>query len=269
MQSLDHKTHPYPSLIRKMKTYLELEGKLGPQPQLQPCTSTFLPDKISVSQKTLVPKKAGKKNRAKTPMKRRFKVRVIAQPMPTNPTLSVNPNLPAESNPTVVNNTVKIQMPVAKSAAMAATSIPVTVYNLLQGKFEGIPYPTGKPQEEEGPSAPSCNNSQEKQQPEAAVTATAPLNREDPPWPNTMPTSTKLFDARASWPIPPTEGPTVIKTKEVEKKFPPRLASIPYTLVPNKPQSNKPAEEECSWGPHCPICTNSTPNQKAENTEDW
>ena len=24
--------HPYPSLIRKMKTYLELEGKLGPKP---------------------------------------------------------------------------------------------------------------------------------------------------------------------------------------------------------------------------------------------
>ena len=24
--------HPYPSLIQKMKTYLELEGKLGPKP---------------------------------------------------------------------------------------------------------------------------------------------------------------------------------------------------------------------------------------------
>ena len=32
--------HPYPSLIRKMKMYLELEGKLGPQPQSQPHTST-------------------------------------------------------------------------------------------------------------------------------------------------------------------------------------------------------------------------------------
>ena len=38
--------HPYPSLICKMKMYLELEGKLGgPKPnptqtQLQPCTST-------------------------------------------------------------------------------------------------------------------------------------------------------------------------------------------------------------------------------------
>ena len=35
---------PYSSLIRQMKTYLQLEGKLGPkprpQPLLQPCTST-------------------------------------------------------------------------------------------------------------------------------------------------------------------------------------------------------------------------------------
>ena len=30
--------HPYPSLIQKMKTYLELEGKLGPKPWPQPQT---------------------------------------------------------------------------------------------------------------------------------------------------------------------------------------------------------------------------------------
>ena len=39
--------HPYPSLIRKMNTYLELEGKLGAQSQLQPGTSTYSPDKSS------------------------------------------------------------------------------------------------------------------------------------------------------------------------------------------------------------------------------
>ena len=26
--------HPYPSLVRKIKTYLELEGRLGPKPRL-------------------------------------------------------------------------------------------------------------------------------------------------------------------------------------------------------------------------------------------
>ena len=133
------RVHPYPSLIRKMKTYLELEGKLGPQPQSQPCTSTFFHDKNSLPWKTLVPKKAEKKKRARAPVKRRFKVRVIAHPMPTNPTLPMNPALLAEPYPTVVNTMATTQTPVAKSAAMAATSISVTVYNLVQGKFEWSP----------------------------------------------------------------------------------------------------------------------------------
>ena len=79
LQPLESKT---PSLMRKMKTYLELEGKLGNQL----CTSTFSPDKNSSPQKTPVPKKAEKKKkRAKVPVKRRFKVRVILQPLPMNP----------------------------------------------------------------------------------------------------------------------------------------------------------------------------------------
>ena len=182
---------PCQSLIRKMKTYLELQGKLCLQPQSQPCTNTLSHDKNSLPQKILVPKMTEKKKRAKTPVKRSFKVRVIAQPMPTNPTLPVNLTPPPEPNPTVVNTTVITKMTVTKSAA---TSIPVTVYNLAQGKAEGVPYPTGKPQEEEGPSAYSSNNPQERQQPETGATATAPQNRDDTPWPNTMPASTNLFD---------------------------------------------------------------------------
>ena len=131
---------PYPSLIRKMKTYLELEGKLGPkpkpQPQLQPHTSIPSHDRNSSTRKTLVPKKVEKRRRAKALVKRRYKVRVIAKPMPAIPNSLVNPILPAEPIPTVATPTVIAQMPVVKSAA---TSIPVTVYNLAQGKFEGIP----------------------------------------------------------------------------------------------------------------------------------
>ena len=166
--------------------YLELEGKLGPkpQPQLQPYTSTSFHDRNSLTRKTLVPKKAEKKGRAKAPVKRRFKVRVIAQPMPANPTLPVNLIPPTEPSPTVTTLTATAQMPVAKSAA---TSIPVTVYNLVQGNFER-PYLTGRPQVEENPSAPSYNTPQQRQQPEAA----APQNREDTPWPNIMPASTNL-----------------------------------------------------------------------------
>ena len=92
--------HPYPSLIRKMKTYLELEGKLGPklQPQSksQPHTSTPYHDRNSLRRKTLGPKKAQKKRKAKAPVKRRFKVRVIAQPMLTNPNLPMNPIPPCQ-----------------------------------------------------------------------------------------------------------------------------------------------------------------------------
>ena len=92
------------------------------------------------------------------------------------------------------------QIPVAKQATATAKSIPVTVHNLAQGKFKGIPYAVRKSQEEEGPSAPSSNNLLEEQQPKTA--ATAPQNREDTPRPNTMSASDNLFVERASWPIP-------------------------------------------------------------------
>ena len=97
--------HPYPSSIRKMKTYLDLEGKLGlkpkphPQPQLQPCTSTPSHDRNSLTRKTLVPKKAEKKRRARALVKTRYMVKVIAQPMPANPTLPMSPIPPDEPTP--------------------------------------------------------------------------------------------------------------------------------------------------------------------------
>ena len=39
--------HPYPFLNRKIKTYLELEGKLGNQP----CTNVFSPNTNSLARK--------------------------------------------------------------------------------------------------------------------------------------------------------------------------------------------------------------------------
>ena len=113
-----------------MKAYLELEGKLDNQLH----TNIFSPDKNPLSIKTPVPKKAEKKKRAKVPVKRRFKVRVITQPLPTNPTLPVNPTLPT---PTLVTTMVtSTQMPVAKPATAPAkpSLIHVTLYNLAQGK---------------------------------------------------------------------------------------------------------------------------------------
>ena len=102
---------------------------------------------------------------------------------------------------------------------------------------------------------------QQRQQPEAAPAVTTLQTREDTPWPNTMPASTNLFEARASWPIPPTETPTVVMMEKTE--VPPRVAAILHALILNKPQNNRPVEEECIWGPHCPICT------KERGAEDW
>ena len=141
-----------------------------------------MPDENSSPQKTLVPKKAEKKKIAKMPVKRRFKVRVIVQPMPINPTLPMNPTLSADPTPTGVTTLATLmQTPVAKPATTTAKSIPVTVYNLAQGKFKDVPYPARKSQKDEGPSAPSSNSPPEEQQPKAAATAIAPQNREDTP----------------------------------------------------------------------------------------
>ena len=62
--------HPYPSLIQKMKTYLELEDKLGPKPrhqhQTQPQPSTSAPpqNNNSKTRKAPGPKMNEKKNQS-------------------------------------------------------------------------------------------------------------------------------------------------------------------------------------------------------------
>ena len=197
---------------------------------------------------------ADKKRRTRAPVKRRYKVRVIAQPLPITPT----PTVAVNSTPTVPTPTVATTatiMPMVKSAAM---SILVMVYNLAKGKLEGVNYPTGRPQSEEIPSSLNFN----PLQPEAIPNAPTFQGREDTPWPNTLPASTYLFKARADWPIPPMQTPTV----KVEKaEVPCRVTVIPHVMVIPKPQNNKQIEEKCTWRPHCPICK----NEEEEGMEDW
>ena len=83
-----------------------------------------------------------------------------------------------------------------------------------------------------------------------------------------MAASTHLFVARASWPIPQNETSTLtfIKMEKAEGRTPPKMAAIPHMMV-NKPPQNTP-EKMYRWGPHCPICTKSTPNPKTESSED-
>ena len=120
--------YPYPSLIGKIKSYLELEGKLG----TTSCTSTYLLDK-------------------KSSIKRRFQVRLIVQSFPFNQTLPIIPT------PTAVTTTVtSTQTSAVKPTAITAnpTPIPVTVYNLAQSRIQEIPNPPIRKFQEEGPPPP-------------------------------------------------------------------------------------------------------------------
>ena len=70
-----------------------------------------------------------------------------------------------------------------------------------------------------------------------------------------------MFEARANWPIPPTETP-LVKMEKTEVL--PKVASIPHAMVLNKHQNNRPEEEKCTRGLHFPIC-----KKEEEGTEDW
>ena len=42
---------------------------------------------------------------------------------------------------------------------------------------------------------------------------------------------------------------------KVEKtEVSPQVAAIPHAMGLPKPHNNRPAEEKCTWGLHCPIC---------------
>ena len=190
--------------------------RLCPYPS-QLCTSTYPLEKISLPWKTPVPNKAGKKKRAKAPIRRRFKVRLIEQCLPINPTFPVNLALTVVT--TMVTST---QTSAVKLTATTAnpTPLPVTIYNLAQSRIQEIHNPPiRKIQGEEGSSTPNSDNPPKVQQPQAATTATSPQTT---PWPNTMPTSTYLFVARATWPIPPskTSTPIFIKMEKAEEGTP-------------------------------------------------
>ena len=130
----------YPSLIKKMKTYLELKGKLDPKPrpqcqtQSRPSTSTPSQSNNPLTRKSPGPKWQIRRGEPEH-LTKSYRVRVIAHPNPTTPTPTTPINLiPTVPTPTVA--TTSTQMPMVKSAA---TSILVMVYNLAKGKFDGVP----------------------------------------------------------------------------------------------------------------------------------
>ena len=172
--------------------------------------------------------------------KRKYKVRVLAHPVPTTPTAPVNSTAPT---PTVA--TTSTQMPVTRSAAK---SILVMVYKLATGQFAEVPYLTARPQDEGHPSTQSSNPPPLEDIPNAPI-------RQGTPWLNPGSAPENLFQIRKDWPIPHTPAPTPI----VKKETPPQIAAILWVMV-----TPKQVTEKCSWGPHCPIS-----KTEEEQEEDW
>ena len=156
--------HPYPHLVWKMRTYLKLEGRLGPksrfqtQTQLQPTKSQqahMQQNQQRLPQPSTNPRigkspapKVNDKRRKTMIAKRRYKVRVLTQP---------TPSIQTSTAPTRIVATVMTQTPMARSTA---ESILVTIHKLATGQFAKVPCPTTRsisdntPPLEDIPSAP-------------------------------------------------------------------------------------------------------------------
>ena len=186
--------------------------------------------------------KASDKQKKTMLANRKYKVRVLAQPVPMTPTAPVNSTVPA---PTIA--TTSTPMPVTRSTA---TFIPVTVCKLVTEQFAEVPYPTHRPQNEGHPPIQNSNPPPLEDIPSAPV-------RQDTPWPNTGSALENLFETRKDWLIPPTPVPTSAST--IKTEAPLQEAAIPHVMV--RP---KQAVEGCSWGLHCPISKN-----EEEHEEDW
>ena len=87
----------HPTIINKMKMYLELEGKLGPKPQSQ--SNQFRPPQPNTNPHVRKDSKATKKKKRLIPTKK-YKVKVVARPDPSNaaaPPPQTNPEAPVNS----------------------------------------------------------------------------------------------------------------------------------------------------------------------------
>ena len=207
-----------------MQTYLELEGKLGNELH----TSTSQLGKSTSMWKAPFPKKAADKKGNKAPIKSQFKVRLIEKSLPVNP-----------ESEAVATTATSLQTLVVKPSATTAkpSLILLTVYNLAQNRVQEIPNPTVKFQEEECLLTPNHGNPSMAQQPTTAATFTAPMTRDDTPWPNTILALTHLFVARASWPIPSNVNevstPIFVKIEMAEEKTPLKQAATPHAMILN------------------------------------
>ena len=168
----------YLSLVRKMKTYLELEGRLGQNPrplsqtqwtQNHPQQTQSWPVQPSMNprgRKALTPK-ASDKRKWTMIAKRGYKVRVLNQPIPTI------------TAPTTATTSTQMQ-----TTGFAATAIPVTMHKLATGQFAEASSPTARSMNGGHPSV---------QNPPPLEDIPKASDRQGTPWPNVESTSENLF----------------------------------------------------------------------------
>ena len=85
--------YPHPTLIKKMRTYLELEGKLGPKSKIQPQQNQSRPIQPNTNPLVRREGKATDKRRKLIPTKR-YKVQVVAKPESTPKVSSITMQMP-------------------------------------------------------------------------------------------------------------------------------------------------------------------------------
>ena len=206
---------PYCSLVQKMRTYLELAGRLGPksktQPQteLQPTQSHVQQNQQSPAQPSTNPRvrkspapKVNDKRRKTMISKRRYKVKALTQPTPFTPTSTA---------PTPMIATISTQTPIVRSTAQ---SIPMTIHKLATGQFAEVPHPTTRSISDNPPPLEDIPS--------------APL-RQGTPWPNAGSASENLFETRKDRSISPTLVPAPIPTIKIQEQ--PQTPAIPYSMT--------------------------------------
>ena len=98
--------YPHPTIMKKMRTYLELDGKLGPKPQSQ--SNQLRPPFPDTKPQVRKEAKMTEKRKRLIPTKK-YKVKVVARPDPSNATMQLPQenapvNLESQQPPTSENN---------------------------------------------------------------------------------------------------------------------------------------------------------------------
>ena len=88
---------PHPTIIKKMKTYLELEGKLGPK--LQPQSDHSRPTQPNTNPHMRKETKTTEKRKKLIPTKK-FKVKVVARPKSKTSNVTTQPPVTTPNAPT-------------------------------------------------------------------------------------------------------------------------------------------------------------------------